>query len=245
MIPKDVKQRNTEANQASVVFNVSVKTSELLNIQQEIEKSNFQLGEIKNNIAEILKYKEEVLLEIESEKKSLDEFKKQIEKQKEYLDNEKKMFDIFVRKESQKIESIQNKLSLEINEHVSVLDKIEKDKNNKQKELDRINESIDENSKKVESLKKAFTEMENLYSSSVDIYSINMPKMTKALKEKEEEYKNLIAEIEDIRQKTADPYKKLEAREKLVEIKERNLNLYISRFRKEFKKLHPNLEPKI
>lgn len=65
------------------------------------------------------------------------------------------------------------------------------------------------------------------------------------LEQKQAESDAIVAEINSNKDKIAMPLQKLALEEFRLDKKKRNLDILIKRFRKEFKKLHPNIEPKI
>jgi len=69
--------------------------------------------------------------------------------------------------------------------------------------------------------------------------------LDKSISKAREDYELVLQKVNDEREKVKLPLESLDAREKEIERKEHNLQILTMRFKKEFKKLHPDLEPKI
>lgn len=115
----------------------------------------------------------------------------------------------------------------------------------KTKEIDNLNTKIEELSSILDIKSKELTQLENDTKKKEEEKDRLLKEHDRFVKESAAQKSNILLEIENEKSKISNPMKLLSESNHYLDKKKRNLDILIARFRKEFKKLHPDLDPQI
>jgi len=214
------------------------KLNLLQNTSKELEDISDKKYSLLEEISAYNKEYKEKIDRISTETKLLEEGKLQ-------LSNDISKFEVYCKEEIIKLDNIradkERGISELNNEIVSLSTKakdLSLDNEKKNKSIDELNSEIITLSDSRNNINKEVLNLEENRDTIIK-------KIDKEIKEKNNELSLIKEEVELERQKIVMPLMALQERESVVEKRENNLEILFLRFKKEFKKMYPNLEPKI
>lgn len=203
-----------------IISDIKDKQDELLIIENKCKN-------VYDNIINLESIKEKLNQEISDKNKEIDIVKQDILKNKDTL--------------NRTITDLNNSTEIarkELNILISLKESIIKDIYDLKARYDSDVEYYKSKQEKVSSIKKEYEELKNIKQDFCNSFELEK-------KNKLSELKALDVELSNALEIIKNPIQSLNNRESILDKRERNFEILVSRFRKEFKKLHPDLNPVI
>jgi chromosome segregation protein len=201
--------------------------SRISDMKKELALAESKCNNVYSNIANLESKKEEILKQIQYKKDELSLIVKDI------VDN-KNVLNLTIEDLNNSISIAKNKL----NTLISLKESISKEINDLKIKYDSDVEYYNSKQEKISLLKQEYEELKNTKNDFYNFFELEKKHKMDELSSLEKELNNAIEIIKN-------PMEALNKRESDFEKKERNFEILVSRFRKEFKKLHPDLNPVI
>lgn len=236
---------NYKAQYNSVMANIAVANDELQNVFRKTADAKSKLSSVESEMREKSAELDRIIRESESLNALADSKLATVEKAEQYIAQKQADLELRVNAESKKREDEiriherkRQELESQIKENTDEFLKLVKSVSIQKEANKEINQIVRE---KIDERNRLENEVRQLESQMRDASETFTKKIEKYKKELEEAQRL----VQEEKEKVARPLEFLKLREAVVAKKEKNLNIMVNRFKKEFKKLHPNLEIKL